>query len=176
LSRPCHSAREGQAIIEFIVALISVVVLAAGCLQLAVLTRTHTDLMEEARAEAGEKAMSLQSMAVSPDYILDRTEGSDLKRYSADDEFTTASQSAFQSIIVSKAANNPTGWSLMNQAPNTALPDLRQTWSPVSAFGLVRGSAQQSVPLLSATQHMIYGQGEIEVKCTVWMTWMKGIY
>ena len=42
-------ARDGQAIVEFIVGLVAVLVLFAGLLQVASLAKTHTDTMVEAR-------------------------------------------------------------------------------------------------------------------------------
>ena len=169
--------RRGQAIVEFVIGLVVVLVLLSGLLQIASLAMTHTHTMVAARLQAAQLAMMDADVVSSPAHILGWEAGPDLKTYTRDDYTTTQiDPSGFNNVIVENAAENPAGWNLINLAPTNRISELRGNGTPVAQFGLVKGSDQQSVPLLPAFQHLIYASPSINVKCDVWMTHTKGLY
>jgi len=180
-ARSENSDRAGQAVVEFLVGLVAVLVLFAALLQMASLNKAHTDTMVEARRQAGELAMlqlgpGLEIMS-DPDYILNWQEGPDGKRHTRDDRFSSASPAAFNAVIVDLAAPNAEGWTIIDSVPDNRLTGLHNDPDPVAGFGLVRGHHSVSdVPLLPAVQSLLYRAESIDVESEVWLTWTKGIY
>jgi hypothetical protein len=172
----CRANRSGQAMVEFIIALVGFLVLTAGLLQLAQLARTHTDCSVEARRLAGQHAMSGIGTVSTPDYIRDWSPGPDTERHTADDTFSAGVPSAFLDTIVERAVPEPDDWAVIAQAPRNGLYPLHGSQDPVSRFGLVRGVHEESVTLLPAVQRLLYDARSIDVKSEVWLTWTKGIY
>jgi hypothetical protein len=172
--------RNGQALIEFIVGLVVVVVLFAGLIQLATLTRLHTEAMVQARREAGERAMSELAgnyqMASSADYIEKVEEGEDDSPYSRDDTFEKGNPFSFDEIVVSRAAEDSGGWGILDRAPAGDIARLHGSGDPVSLFGLVKGDEEASVPVISAVQSLLYNSDTIDIEVEVWMTLTEGLY
>ena len=168
--------RGGQALVEFMIGLVAVLVLFAGLLQVASLSRIHTDTMVEARRLAAEQAMLDVDTLTSPDYIHDWQQGDDQKSYTRDDNFTTANPSDFDTRIVDRAGGDTDGWDLIDSAPGSRFPDLHGSSAPGSLFGLVEGTDSGTIDLLPAVQHLIYAAPSIQVRCNVWMTRTKGLY
>ena len=166
----------GQALVEFMVGLVAVLVLFAGLLQVASLSRIHTDTMAEARRLAAEQAMMDVDVPTSPDYIHDWRVGDDQEAYTRDDDFTTANPSDFDTRIVDRAGGDTAGWDRINAAPGDRLPTLHGSSDPGSLFGLVEGTDSGTIALLPAVQHLIYAAPSIQVRCNVWMTRTKGLY
>jgi hypothetical protein len=171
-----RSSRSGQAIVEFIVGLVAVLVLFAGLLQVATLTKKHTDTMVEARRLAAERAMTDLDAASNPDYISNWKPGTDRKPYTRDDIHSPADPGSFDSRIVDRAAEDALGWSIIDFIPRNPLADMHGSGTPASEFGLVSGSDTRTVDLLPAVQDLIYDRPRINVRCTVWMTQTKGLY
>jgi len=176
IRNPQSAISSGQAMIELIVGLVAILALLAGLLQVASLTKTHTDTMVEARREAGELAMLDLELMMDPDYIRDWREGPDTKRYTRDDISTSADSVIFDDTIVEKASADSDGWEILREVPDNRLSRLHDNLDPVSCFGLVRGYDKKSVDLISAVQSLLYRADTIDVECEVWMTWTKGIY
>ena len=166
--------KDGQALTEFIVGLVAIMVLVAGLVQIASITKAHTDAMFSARKEAGQLSMQDGTLLSASLFIKDWKENDDEKRYTKDDSATTDSLMKFNNDIVEYASDSADGWSIMNNAKYDAIPNLRN--STGVQFGMVRGNAGSSVDLLPIFQKLIYAAPEIDLECTVWMTWTKGIY
>jgi hypothetical protein len=168
--------RSGQAMVEVIVGLVALIVLAAGIIQVASLTRAQTDAMVQAREAAGASAFSDVPISVYPEYIHEIEEGADERTYSNDDTFTDADASAFNSTIVNELVTGQNEWDVMDELPNSHFSSLRDALTPSTEFGLLRGDASVTVQLLPAVRSLLYRADEIEVECDVWMTWTRGIY
>jgi len=162
--------------LELIAALVLILALTAGLLQIAGLGRAHTEVMVEARRAAGLEAMAEVPSLEWPEYVLDWAPGPDGKRITRDDELLTASPDPFDAFIVEKAGADDEQWALLEGATNDALPNLRGDPDPVLLFGLVRGHATENVPLISAVQSLLYQADSIEVEGEVWLTHTRGIY
>jgi len=162
----------GQALVEFVVALVAILVLFAGLVQIGLLTSTRTQTMIDARQEAGQNAIAPLSVSPVPDYIENWQAGSDTRQYSADDVFTTANAADFSGQLV--AYGHPED--LHSWVPANAVSPLYQNPNPVSLFGLVSGDASETVQLLPAVTHLIYAADSINIYSEVWLGWSQGIY
>jgi hypothetical protein len=172
-----RSQRAGQAIVEFVVGLAVVLVLVAGLLQVAALTRAQTDTMVEARRRAGEEAMDVNQPLAGPEFIRDWTDGPDGYAYSGDDTFSEGDALTFLGAVVDQAAGGADGWDRIGQAGgDNRLYGLHRALRPVSAFGLVKGSDEETVEVIPAVRELIYDKDRITVRSDVWMTWTRGIY
>ena len=173
------SRRGGQAVVEFVVGLIVVLALCAGLMQIASLTKAHTDAMVEARRLAAEQAtVDLGSdTPSSAEYILKWRPDADGKPYTRDDQHSDADPGAFRERIVGRASANSAGWdSIIDLVPADAISRLHGSDAPSSLFGLVNGSAPGSVEVLPEFRKLIYDAATIDVGCEVWMTRTKGLY
>lgn len=162
--------------VEFVVGIIAVLILFAGLMQIASLTKTHTDTMVEARRLAAEQAVIDMDTLSPSEYILQWRNGADGKPYTRDDEYGNADPGAFGERMVERASATAAGWDVIDLAPNDDISYLHNNPDPSSSFGLVKGSAHGTVDLLPAFQKFIYAAPRIDVGCDVWMTQTKGLY
>lgn len=173
--RTAKRARNGQAMIEFIVGIVAVLALFAGMLQLASLTRAQTDTMVNARRAAAERAMSDPAMLSYPDYIDSISLGADGSSYSADDEPELGDPAAFTAVTVDPSAEGPAAWALVDAVPGNRFSALRSSGS-IHDLQLVSGSDRRTVAVLPGVQHLLYDDDAITVESRVWMPWLRGIY
>lgn len=164
--------RNGQAMVEFVVALVAIIVLVAGLLQFGRLSAAHTATMSEARREAGAYAIIPAQIFSSPDYILDRTVGPDGYAYSKDDSHTDALPGNLYNQLIGYADPDM----LSARLPGNAVSSLYGQPFPQLEFGLTYGSDTEDVPLLPVIRNLVYNATSIEVKSEVWMVWTHGIY
>lgn len=166
--------------VELIVGLVALLAIFAGILQLASLTRTHTDTMVAARQQAGALAMldlgSGSGLLTAPEYIHDWDPAGDERQITADDLPIPDDPGPFAVTVVEQASPNDAGWTVMARVPNNPVLGLRGNMAPASFFGLVRGHETRSVPIIPAVRDLIYRSDSIEVESEVWMTWTKGMY
>lgn len=162
--------------IELAVALVVILAITAGLLQIASLGRAHTEVMVTARQEAGSLAMGPLPAFDSAEFILDWTPGPDGKRLTKDDVPRNGVTMPFNDVIVDHAAANEDQWEVLNDASRTEVQELRGHPDPASVFGLVKGYESEKLPLLSAVQHLLYRAKYVEVEAEVWMTHTGNIY
>jgi len=166
--------------VELMVGLVAVLALLAGLLQVAGLTRAHTDTMVEARREAGFRAMldpgRAANVGTTPDYIRDWRAGPDERRHTRDDRHTAGDPSAFQRVIAARAAPDPAGWQILDGIEGNRVSALYHSAVPAGVFGLVEGYDTQSVPVLPAVRALLYRADTVQVESRVWMTRTGGIY
>ncbi|MDA1085536.1 MAG: hypothetical protein O2901_00790 [Verrucomicrobia bacterium] len=158
--------------IEFIVAIVCVVVIFVGILQIGLLGMARTEVMVEARHEAGAMAMLDIVASPLPDYIKDWDEGPDTRPYSADDRSNPGDVYAVATRIAAYADPSQI---------NAVLPDniiTRVESNPEFEIGvgLLKGDARETVPLFPAITHLVYDEDEIRVEGEVWIPWTRGIY
>jgi hypothetical protein len=171
MRKGCHS-RSGQAIAELVVAIVSVLVVVAGLIQISSLGLTQTRAMIEARRLAAVKAMSDTLNLSGPEYIADRTEGADGVRYSSDDGMTDGKVALFQDGIVGYALPDQ----LSSQKVDNAFSALYTNITPQFDFGLVEGRAPPVwVPLTNfpVVKHLLYQADGVEITGRVWLTWTR---
>lgn len=171
-TEPRRVVRSGQSLIEFVVALVCILALFAGLLQMGLLGIAQTQTMKEARRGAGQQAMRDTPLAPLPDYIQDWEPGPDGKTYSADDEIIDGDTGSFNARVLAHA--HPL--ELDTVRPGNVISTMSGSASPHGSFGLVQGNDQRTVDLLPAVQHLIYGHETITIRSEVWLGWTQGIY
>ena len=169
-------ARAGQAMVEFIVGLVAVVVLFAGLIQLARLAMVQTNVMRDAREEAGRDAIVTPNPQFDAEFIRDWQEGPDGVRHTTDDTFNRASAPTFDEVVVETAAENDDAWDILMSVPADRLPSLRNNADPAARFGMVPAEATTNVPLMSAVYSLLYRADSIDVEAKVWMTSTRDLY
>jgi hypothetical protein len=164
--------RAGQALTELVVGLVAVMALLAGLIQIGLLTRAQTDVMIEARKEAAEAAMRGTrdgDFIAIPSYIHEVTAGNDGRTYSRDDAHTLASAEDFSRTIVDKSTADATDWHLLDAMPTRPFSDLRQSSTPAELFGLLEGTASETVDVIPAVRSLLYRADSIDVEASVWI-------
>ncbi len=162
-------SRSGQAMIEFALALLVVVIVVAGFFQLMEIVRLRGDIFRAIRAEAGRKAISPSRLVDRPDYIREWREGKDELRHTADDESVRGSISATLGAgVVDHSAANASGWAILGEAVNSDLADLRGGLS-ATAIGLVREKETEKIELIPAMRDWIVGKDHVVVGAELWM-------
>jgi hypothetical protein len=174
---PSHrtpSSSSGQAIIEFVVGIVAVLVVAALLFQVGRVARLHTEALLEAREEAGERAMSdaYRVALPGPDYIRDWRPGGDERRFSRDDEPVRGGWGTVSGSIT--VHGRPTD--LNEQVAGNPISLLHTDPSPVDSFGLVNGRTEtKEVEVMPVIRHLLYDAPSIEVDHEAWMVWTKGL-
>ena len=170
--RSIPRTRAGQATVEFVVALVVVLVLVAGLLLVGQLALAHTRTLTAARREAGYLAMQTKQALSSADYILRRTPGPDGVRYSRDDDFDVAQPINLQTRVVAYAHPAP----LQGLIRGNRVSALAQDPEPALSFGLIRAEAHETVANIPVARRLLYGADRIDVQATVFATSTTGIY
>lgn len=163
--------RNGQAVLEFIVALVAIIIVFAGLLQVGLLAKIHTDIMTEARREAGRNALNPVLGGPQHRYISEWRNGPDEVNYSADDEFESGSILLFNAEVIDRARP----LELISWIGDSDVS--RVHYEPFWLLcPLEHGQATRNVPLLPVIRHMAYAADSIDLECTVWMVTGGGIY
>jgi len=158
--------------VEFVVALVCILVLVAGIIQIAVLGFKQSKLMSEARREAGQKAMLEASSFAGPQFISACTVGPDETAYSLDDGKTEGDVSELTVGVASHAKPDD----LNDFCPDNPVSTLAGSSFPQFLFGLVDSEKTERVELIPIIRELVYGKDAVELKGSVWMTWTKGLY
>lgn len=162
--------RGGQAMIEFVVAILLVVILITGLVQFIELAGAKGDLEARIRGEAGEQAIGgALPLLATPDYLRTWEEGADETRHTADDVPVPAQALNLQSRVVDRGAARPGDWRYLDDAVNRDLPDLQAAALPISAFGLVHEKLEETITLLPAMRDWILGRETVTVAAEVWL-------
>lgn len=164
--------KSGQAIVELAVALVVLLVLVAGGIQICSMGHSQSQLMMTARRLAGQKAMSDESSFSSPQFIAACTPGPDGITFSRDDGTTPGDATLLQVGIVDYAHPDE----LNTQRSDNPVSGLANSSFPQEIFGLVDGEATEDVALMPVVRNLLYSRDSIELQGKAWMTWTKGIY
>lgn len=167
-----EAARRGQAVVELVVALVVLLVLLAGTLQVGWLGVHHSRAMTEARREAGVKAMLPDATFSAPRFIRNCTVGADGVAYSRDDGVVTDNPDMIADGIVS--FSHPA--QLDGIRPDSEVSAIARGAMPEAMFGLVQGEKTDRVLMLPVMRDLIYSADEVEVRGSAWLTWTEGIY
>jgi len=169
-------ARRGQALVEFLIGIVAVLVLTGFLVQWVQLARSHRDTMTEARRQAGRLALSGLQVPSNPDYIRSWYSGEDARTYSRDDYNRAGHQGAFLGVFTDPIAPAPPEATVMGRVSHNPVRDLANAGTPVNVFGLFSRRAADDVPLLPVVRHLLYRDESIFLESEVWMTANEGIY
>ncbi len=166
--------------LELIVALVSIVALFVGLVQMVSLSSARHRTQYQARSEAGAAALDDLSgggaQFADAEYIEAWETGEDGRRHTRDDTTTPGDTLAFDLQVVSATSPDEAGWQVIEQAPGDRLSMLRGAYNPAPLFGIIEGTAHEEVPLLPAVRSLLYDAESVDVESRVWMTWTRGIY
>lgn len=167
-----RSHRSGQAIVELMVALVVMLVLVAGILQIGSMGVSQSKLMSEARREAGQKALLDVASFSAPEFIGACTPGPDGIAFSRDDD-TTPGDTALLQLGIARYAH-PDDLNL--RRPDNTVSTIARSAFPQEVMGLVDGEATTNFPLFPVMRRLIYDRESVALAGKVWMTWTKGLY
>jgi len=167
--------RSGQAMVELTVALIAILVVTAGLLQLILLGTADTDTMVEATAEAANRATSSVAMLPTLEIIDDWDPGRDGIMHTKDDQPIRGSIGNVSRGIANRTA--PGGdWSAVDSATHNRIARLAYGALPSTTYGLVRGRASREVEVLPAARALFGLSDPAEIRNEVWMTVTGALY
>ena len=160
----------GQAMIEFVVAILLVVIVLAGLLQFVELAGIKGLLLAAIRREAGEQALGQRIvLGAAPVYILDWEAGADQIRHTADDTADRGlAGNTLQAAVVDRSVANPADWSYLDDAHNTAIPVLHASPLPLGALGFIHADLEAEVTLLPAMRDWLIGKESITIGTELW--------
>lgn len=160
--------------VELAVALIVIMVLLAGLIQIGQLTGTHTQTMIAARAEAAQSAMATDyTPALDSRYIFSWLTGSDTHRHTHDDVPSSATNAIEGNLAMVELAHPA---ELAAQVPGNALSTEGASPDMLDEFFLVRGHASEPCPTLGVIRTLVNNEASISVESDAWLVWTECIY
>jgi len=168
----CH----GQAAVEFLIAIVTVLAVGAGLLQIVALSNAQLDMLYTARARAAHDAMSDARPMSDPDYIRFWDAGPDQIAYTRDDTKDAANASSFKQTIVDKAVPTAGDWYRLEALKKDEIADVHASPMPYKLFGLVGDTETTNVDLIPAVRDLLYNADKIKIEGRVWSAWPRKIY
>ena len=159
--------------VEMIVGLVALLVVFAGIVQLAIIGFAQNQTLLEARAKAGQYALSdVYSLeSPGPRFIQDWSEGGDDSRHSADDTATSADPTMAARMLT--GPSHPDRLDLL--VPDNAVSELADS-SLLAGFDLVSARERsEPIELLPAVRHLLYDSETIRLQADACLAWTKGI-
>jgi hypothetical protein len=170
----CRAARSGQALVEFVVGMVGLLVLVAFVIQVGRIAMAHTEARIEARRQAAGLAMleTYTTPAPMPRFIRDWQEGRDGARYSVDDTALSEDPGRLSDGITGYARPEQ----LRVQLPGNAISTLDSSGYPMLHIGLVRGHDHADrVEWMPLLRRLLVDDRAIQMEAEVYMTWTKGL-
>ncbi|OGV79940.1 MAG: hypothetical protein A2340_00855 [Lentisphaerae bacterium RIFOXYB12_FULL_60_10] len=170
------SFRTGQAMVEFLVAMVALMVVVAALLQSSSLGRAHTDAMLRARMEVGRRAQQAVVSMEESRFIRDWTPGNDNRRYTRDDQPDSGMAIGFQEFVVNPTVPDLADWAILESLPDQTLPALRGASNPSRHFDLIKATESETITLLPAVQHLLYRSSTVTLEAEAWMPLLENLY
>ena len=171
--------RDGQAMVEFVIGLVGILVVTAGILLLAELHRADTETLATASAEAISDAMSGSiPSAFTP--VQDWDEGPDGMRHTKDDEAVNGNFGGIRANVSSYTAPNG-DWSGTRRDDGSSVKyddivRFNDGTLTSSAFNFMRAHEEATVETLPVLQSFMGLPGTITIENEVWMPAVSGLY
>ena len=162
----------GQALVEFVVTLVAVLVLITAILQIGQLGILHSKTLHDAREHAGSLSLLSTRTMASPDFIADWSPGNDGAIYSRDDRSRNDRVDGFDAAIVQSAHPR----NLTAHLSGNPVSSLSGDSFPQLQFGLIQARETATQATLPVVRRLFYAADPIEVEGQVWATWAEGIY
>ncbi|MBP7275867.1 MAG: hypothetical protein KBA51_06670 [Kiritimatiellae bacterium] len=164
----------GQALMEFVAALVIVVILVAALLQVAALSRERLRALQGARARVASVALADEypTLSPGPGLLAGWTTGADGRPMSADDRAVGSAPDRLREDVLSLAGPMP----LNLLAPGNPVSRAAMEDPMVDAFHLIRGTEQSDpVILIPIVRRLLYRADEITVEADATGVWLKGV-
>lgn len=162
----------GQAMVEFVVTLVAVLVLITAILQIGQLGILHSKTLHDAREHAGSLSLLPNPTFSGPEYIADWTPGEDGATYSRDDRSRSGLAGGFEAGVVQPAHPQI----LAGYLSDNPVSALAGNPFPQMNFGLIQARETATNATLPVVRRLFYAADPIEVEGQAWATWTKGIY
>lgn len=174
----CALPKSGQAMVEFIVAVVLIMLVVGGILAVANLQRADSKSMLEATEEAIKDSMG-NPIANNFSPIKDWNDGADGYEQTKDDKAEKGSFSKVRNKITGHAVPD-NDWSAFDRADGNSVRygDIKQLDSSASAsvIGMIEGTASETAEIPPVIQKSIGLAEEVEVENQVWMPKTGGLY
>jgi hypothetical protein len=168
--------KKGQAMVELLCGLVSIIILVAALAQVGLISYAHTGVVVESRQKMAE-AMVNSSMSASADgYLADWDDGADGQAYTADDEEDYGNASPFLGVLA---------WNMkleemeaVSQADGNKLTDLQYVGSSSvpDHFDIMRAEAvDEPISIFPLLRRLLFLNDEIEIEHRVYMPLRNGI-
>jgi very-short-patch-repair endonuclease len=172
---PAPALRAGQAVIEFIVGLLLLLIVITGMIHVANMGRASLALHAILRGEAGKEAMNDGMIGTSPPHISDWSAGADKIRYTVDDTAEHSSALGISQALTEYSVQTPGDWTYVadSRLPASAI-QLNNASMQLLSFAHEEGTV--FVDLSSVIRQLIYNKEKVVIKEEVWMPIMGGLY
>lgn len=168
------TSTSGQAVVEFCIGLIGMLVVIAGIFQLGRMGLGRTSARVEATAMASAASMSDEA-DIRPlrRYIYRMDEGADQRRYTVDDFAQTGDPDAVYRQIL--RPNQPQV--LGGYAPGNTLAGLSDSLDMMINTGLVQGTGVESnIPVMPIVRRLFFDQDSVTIDVQAWSVRTGGLY
>jgi len=169
----------GQAVIEFCVGLIVLLLLVIGMVHIHKMAVVSLGIHSEIRGEAGQMAMQ-STLGHTPEAISDWDPGPDKLRYTADDKAQVSGMASLGIIgtLVGYSARNDDDWRVTTD--RTQLPVSMVRLRDQMGLPFFLGSAYETdterVRVDPFLRQLVLGKEEVKIKEEVWIPLMGGLY
>jgi hypothetical protein len=171
-----HHSHAGQAMIELMIGVITILILLVGTVQFLAVADAHSGIDSTIRGQTGVLAMSPLTIEDMPRYIQTWQPGPDGQRFTADDQATCIGPTTI-TTIANDSVYNMTDWNeFANLTQPSSLDALHQAPPPLMALGFRNVQQSTTVPVSQFAQELFYGNAFVTVKEDVWMPIMNGLY
>lgn len=168
-------SRVGQAMVELVAAVVGILVVVTGLLQLILLGTADTNTMVAATADAASRATATVAMLPTLDVVADWEAGPDGLMQTKDDARVDGNLDGVQRDVAGATAPNG-DWSAVDGARHNDIAVLAYGALPSTTFGLVRGQASEDVEVVPAARSLFGLRDPTEVRNEVWMTVTGALY
>lgn len=175
---PVASHRSGQAMVEFVVAVVAIMLVVGGILTVASLQRADAKSMLDATTEAVEDSMgNTISSNFSP--INDWDNGPDGHEQTKDDRAQKGSFTKVRGDITGRAVPND-DWSAFDRADGGSVVydeiERLDASGGSTIIGMVEGKSSEVAEIPNAIQQILGFPAEVEIENEVWMPKTEGLY
>ena len=182
-TRKKKKSNSGQAIVEFVVAIIALLLIVTGGVFLFELNSAQRDMTTTLRAEAGHSALNGFS-ANSAQYIKGWENGKDERPGTADDQAVNGQAQLFNTLAGYGAADDPADWDRLHNLLAEAAPDrlppsfymLRQNPMPMSSLEFVRREDSRQVAVDRFLQQFLIPSESLTVTHEIYFPSCSDLY
>ena len=174
-----QARQSGQAVIEFCIGLIVVLLLLTGLIHVHKMAILSLAIHGEIRAEAGQMAMA-SNLGVAPDPVSDWDPGPDKLRHTADDRAqvnATVAMGILDSVVRSSARHED-DWQILTDRTQRpiSMAQLHSQMGLAVFLGCTYETDTLTMKVDPFLRQMVIGAPEVKIKEEVWMPLMGGLY
>ena len=170
----------GQAMIEFCVGLIVLLLLVTGIIHVGKMARISLALQGEIRADAGQEAMLDGSLGVAPEAVSDWDRGADTFRHTADDKSRVNSMAAIGAMdaVTSHSVRSDEDWQAVVDKTRrpVSMAQLKYRMGLAMFLGCVHREETFDMRVDPFIRQLVYDVPEIKIKEEIWMPQMGGLF